>query len=118
MQTARRPERRASKTMENPMASTTSDVTTGQKSNATTGQNQGQAIGSPISNEAYDVITALQAKLEGLEAYRKYAKNGNAELWQSLTTTDIEGVGRLLDQLEQVVQGGRLRMTGTVQSRS
>ena len=29
---------------------------------------QAQGVGSPISNEAYNVLTALQSKLEGLEA--------------------------------------------------
>ncbi len=37
---------------------------------------QTQGVGSPISNEAYNVLTALQSKLEGLEAYRKYAASG------------------------------------------
>src|SRR4051812_8297805 len=67
------------------------------------------SIGSPITNEAYDVLTALQSKLEGLEAYRKYARSGNTELWQSLTRADVESVNRLVSSLEQLVRDGKLR---------
>ncbi len=70
----------------------------------------GQRIGSPITNEAYNVITALQAKLEGLEAYRKYAEDGDLELWQNLTNAEMQGVGVLIDRLERMVSEGRLRM--------
>src|SRR3712207_1654001 len=41
-----------------------------------------QGIGSPISNEAYNVLSALHAKLEGQEAYRKYQQSGGGQLWQ------------------------------------
>ncbi|TMC98331.1 MAG: hypothetical protein E6J03_13720 [Chloroflexi bacterium] len=70
-----------------------------------------QAIGSPISNEAYNVIAALQAKLEGLEAYRKYAQSdSNQQLWQQLTNLDTQAVNMLVDQLEQMAQNRQLRM--------
>ena len=69
-----------------------------------------QAVGSPISNEAYNVISALHAKLEGLEAYRKYAKDENAELWRELTQLEVQTVGKLVDQLEHIVKDGKLRM--------
>ena len=69
-----------------------------------------QGIGSPMSNEAYNVISALQAKLEGLEAYRKYAQSdGNQQLWQQLTSLDTQAVNMLVDQLEQLAQKGQLR---------
>ncbi len=68
------------------------------------------SVGSPISNEAYNVITALQAKLEGLEAYRKYAKDGDSSIWQELSQAEIQSVGRLVDELERLVQDGRFRM--------
>jgi hypothetical protein len=74
-------------------------------------QDQGStSIGSPITNEAYNVITALQAKLEGLEAYRKYAKDGQTQIWQTLTQTDVKTVGILIDELERLVKDGKLRM--------
>jgi hypothetical protein len=70
-----------------------------------------QGIGSPISNEAYNVIAALQAKLEGLEAYRKYAQSDpNQQLWQQLTNLDTQAVNMLVDQLEQMAQNRQLRM--------
>jgi hypothetical protein len=76
-----------------------------------TGTTTTQAIGSPISNEAYNVIAALQAKLEGLEAYRKYAQSdGNQQLWQQLTSLDTQAVNLLVDQLEQLAQNKQLRM--------
>lgn len=68
------------------------------------------SVGSPISNEAYNVIHALASKLEGLEAYRKYAKDGGAEIWQQLTQIEVEGVKKLVDELEQIVKDGKLRM--------
>ena len=81
-------------------------------------QDQGQQrsqtdgnVGSPISNEAYNVITALQAKLEGLEAYRKYARDdGSSQIWSQLTQAEMQGVGLLVDELERLVQQKKLRM--------
>jgi len=72
--------------------------------------NQGQGVGSPISNDAYNVITALQAKLEGMEAYRKYQQNGNHQLWQQLTAMDERAVQLLTQDLERLVQQGQLRL--------
>ncbi|HEX2571356.1 MAG TPA: hypothetical protein VH877_17490 [Polyangia bacterium] len=66
-------------------------------------------IGSPISNEAYDILAALHAKLEGLEAYRKFAQDGNQQIWKQLCDLDVQGVGVLLDQLETLVKDGKLR---------
>jgi hypothetical protein len=67
-------------------------------------------IGSPISNEAYNVISALQAKLEGLEAFRKYSMNGDQQLWQQLTQLDTQAVQILTNQLEQLAKNGQLKM--------
>ncbi|MBV9546265.1 MAG: hypothetical protein JOY61_17995 [Chloroflexi bacterium] len=70
-----------------------------------------QNIGSPISNQCYNVISALQAKLEGLEAYRKYAQSdSNQQIWQQLTQLDTQAVQVLTQQLEQMAQSGQLRM--------
>ena len=76
----------------------------------TTGTEAAQAVGSPISNEAYNVITALQSKLEGLEAYRKYAQSGDSRLWQELTRRDAEAVEQLVTELERMVRDGKLRI--------
>jgi hypothetical protein len=68
-------------------------------------------IGSPISNEAYDILTALQSKLEGLEAYKKYAQNGSdSRLWQQLTQSDVQAVDLLAQELERMVRDGKFRL--------
>jgi hypothetical protein len=72
---------------------------------------QSGAVGSPISNEAYNIITALQSKLEGLEAYRKYAQSGsNTQIWQHLTQADTQAVEGLVQELERMVREGKFRM--------
>ena len=77
----------------------------------TTGQStqQSQGVGSPISNEAYNVISALHSKLEGLEAYRKYQQDGG-QIWQQLSQQDNQAVQTLVQELERLVQQGKLRM--------
>ena len=77
------------------------------------GGTQGQTgnVGSPITNEAYNVISALASKLEGLEAYRKYSKDGGSgQIWQQLTQIEVQGVQKLVDELEQLVKNGKLRL--------
>ena len=78
----------------------------------TTGQmgQQSQGIGSPISNEAYNVLSALHSKLEGLEAYRKYAQDGDQQIWQQLSQQDNQAVQTLVGELERLVREGRFRM--------
>jgi hypothetical protein len=81
------------------------------------GQQQVQGIGSPISNECYNVLTALQSKLKGLETYRKYAQSGgNAQLWQYLTQLDTQAVQVLSQQVEQMAQSGQLRFRQPTQT--
>ena len=77
----------------------------------TTGQStqQSQGVGSPISNEAYNVISALHSKLEGLEAYRKYQQDGG-QIWQQLSQQDTQAVQTLVGELERLVREGRFRM--------
>lgn len=74
-----------------------------------------QNIGSPISNDVYNLIAVLHNKMEALEAYRKYAQDGgNPQLWQYLTQGDTQAVQYLMQELERVVQTGqhRLRQPG------
>jgi hypothetical protein len=66
-------------------------------------------IGSPMGNEAYNIINALANKLEGMEAFRKYAKDGRDEIWREVTEHDRKAVGLLIDELEQLVRDGKLR---------
>ncbi len=91
------------------MASMSSpQIDTQQKTQGAKGASSG--VGSLISNEAYDVITALQAKLEGLEAYRKYTSDKDPAFWQSIAQHDLETVQLLVDELERLVRDGKLRM--------
>jgi hypothetical protein len=79
------------------------------------GMQQQQNIGSPISNEVYDILAVLHCKLEGLEAYRKYSQDGgNSQLWQYLSQADTQAVQYLMQELERIVQTGqhRLRQPG------
>jgi len=72
---------------------------------------QSQGIGSPVSNEAYNILTSLQSKLEGLEAYRKYSQSGgNPQIWQYLTQVDTQAVQYLTQELERLVQTGQFRL--------
>lgn len=93
------------------MASISNPQVTHGGTSTSMGQNVSGEIGSPISNEAYDVLTALQSKLEGLEAYRKYAKDGNDTLWQELSRADQQCVDRLVGELERMVKEGTFRRT-------
>jgi hypothetical protein len=76
-----------------------------------------QGIGSPISNEAYNVLSALHAKLEGQEAYRKYQQSGGGQLWQQLTQLDNQATQLLVQELEQLVRDGKFRMRQPGQTR-
>jgi hypothetical protein len=69
-----------------------------------------QGIGSPISNEAYNVLSALHAKLEGLEAYRKYSQDGNDRIWQQLSQQDNQAVETLISELERLLRDNQFRM--------
>lgn len=87
-------------------------------SNEARGEDGQRSVGSPISNDAYNVITALQAKLEGLEAYRKYASDDGAEIWARLTQPEMDGVEILVTELERLVREGRLRVKQPGSARS
>jgi hypothetical protein len=69
-----------------------------------------EGVGSPISNAAYNVISALHAKLEGLEAIRKYSQDGNERFWQQLSQQDNQAVETLIGELERLVRDGKFRL--------
>jgi hypothetical protein len=69
-----------------------------------------EGVGSPISNAAYNVIAALQAKLEGLEAIRKYSQDGNERFWQQLSQQENQAVETLIGELERLVRDGKFRL--------
>ena len=77
-------------------------------------QGQDQSSGQEttiVENEVYNLVTALSNKLQGLAAYSKYERDGTANdpLWQELRQQDEQAVRRLLQQLEQFAQEGKLR---------
>ncbi len=64
-----------------------------------------------VDNEVYNLLTTLTTKLQGLAAYDKYEQDGQANdpIWQELRQQDERGARRLLQQLEQFAQQGKLR---------
>ena len=50
-------------------------------------------------------------ELEGIAAYQKYEQDGQANdpIWQELRQQDEQAVQRLMQQLEQFAQQGKLR---------
>jgi hypothetical protein len=68
-------------------------------------------VGSPIGNEAYNVLAALHAKLEGLEAYRKFQQDSSgSRIWQQLSQQDTQAVQTLVQELERLVKENKFRM--------
>ncbi len=69
---------------------------------------------TPISNEAYDVLTMLQSKLEALQTYDKYSKDmhdGNKKLLDQLRQDDYHHVELLTQTLEAMACNGGLKKT-------
>ena len=64
-----------------------------------------------VDNEFYTLIKTLAKKLEGLAAYAKYERDGSANdpIWQELRQQDEQAARRLVQQLEQFAQQGKLR---------
>ena len=64
-----------------------------------------------VDNEVYNLLTALTTKLEGLAAYDKYQRDGQANdpIWQELRQQDEQSARLLLQQLDQFAQQGKLK---------
>ena len=64
-----------------------------------------------VENEVYNLLTALTTKLQGLAVYDKYQQDGTANdpIWQELRQQDEQAARRLLQQLEQFAQQGKLK---------
>jgi len=64
-----------------------------------------------VDNEVYNILMTLTNKLQALAVYDTYQQDGqvNDSLWQDLRQQDDQAVRRLLAQLEQFAQQGRLR---------
>jgi hypothetical protein len=63
-----------------------------------------------VDNEVYDLFKAVSSKLEGLAAYNKYDRDGqaNRHLWQQLRQQDEQAIRQLLQQIERFAQEGKL----------
>ncbi len=66
-----------------------------------------------VDNEIYNVLSSLLNKLQGLAAYDKYMQDGSASdsLWQELRQQDEQAARRLIAQLDQFAQDGRLKVS-------
>ena len=64
-----------------------------------------------VDNEIFNVISSLVNKLQALAAYDKYEQDGSAaaQVWQELRRQDEQAARRLLQQLNQFAQDGRLQ---------
>jgi len=64
-----------------------------------------------VDNEVYNLITTISSKLEGIAAYQKYEQDGqaNAAIWRELRQQDEQAVQRLMQQLDQFAQQGKLK---------
>ena len=60
----------------------------------------------PIDNPTYNLMQALVSKLEALETYRKYQKDGDQELFQQLIDDDRQHAEQILQMLRQRLGGG------------
>ena len=64
-----------------------------------------------VDNEVYNLITTISSKLEGIAAYKKYEQDGQANdpIGRELRQQDEQAVRRLMQQLEQFAQQGKLQ---------
>ena len=67
-----------------------------------------------MENTSYDLLTTLQSKLEGLNAYDKFIKDAQqagdqdcANLFQQLKQQDTQSVEQLRSAIEQQVKQGK-----------
>jgi hypothetical protein len=63
---------------------------------------------SPVDDATYDVIMALASKLEAIDTYQKYEKDGaDADLWQQMARDDRRHADRLMDALRRHLTANR-----------
>ena len=71
-----------------------------------TGQGADQGI-YPIDNQTYDLMQALVSKCEAIEAYRKYADDGDErsrKLFEDLMRDERQHADRILGALKESLQ--------------
>jgi hypothetical protein len=57
----------------------------------------------PVDNNTYNLIEALAETLEACEPYKKYAKDGNRQLWDDLLQRAEGHVQLLQQELSRVI---------------
>jgi bacterioferritin (cytochrome b1) len=69
-----------------------------------------------VNDLSYDVLTALQSKLEALQAYETFIDDSKEaadqecrQLFEKIKADDQRHAEQLRDMLEQLVQAGKLR---------
>jgi hypothetical protein len=60
--------------------------------------------GYPVDNNTYNLMQALVSKLEAIEVYRKYQRDGNQELFAELIREDSAHAERLVAALKQALR--------------
>ncbi len=61
------------------------------------------AMQFPVDNKTYDLMQTLVSKLEALEAYQKYEKDGVPHIFQKMYEDDSRHARELLDELRQML---------------
>lgn len=56
-----------------------------------------------VDNNTYNLLKALSENLEACETYKKYAKDGNQQLWQKLIQTTEDNARILHQELAKVM---------------
>ena len=75
------------------------------KAGSQTGAQSGQGQdGFPVDNQTYNLMQVLVSKLESIEAYKKYQKDGNQQVFQELMQQDQQHARKLLGELKQALQ--------------
>ena len=65
----------------------------------------GETVSAPVDNATYNLLMALTSKLESIEVYSKYAKDGDGDLWVRLGADDRRHADELLATLKQRLAG-------------
>jgi hypothetical protein len=60
----------------------------------------GGSIESPVDDETYNVLMALASKLEAIDTYRRYAGDGEGDLWRELAQDERRHAQRLFGELK------------------
>jgi hypothetical protein len=83
------------------------DQQTRQGSTQTSGQPGAQG-NYPVDNQTYNMLQTLTSKLEAIEVYQKYMKDGDQQaqqFFQQMLQQDQEHARKLLGMLKQRLQG-------------